>query len=62
MPNILTFKTLDESGFLEFGVSNAKCLVCQMPNIWHLTHLMGTLIRLGLGMKLLKYEKLIVFC
>ena len=26
MPNIMAFKTLDESGFLEFGVSNAKYL------------------------------------
>ena len=26
MPNIMAFKTLDESGFLEFSVSNAKYL------------------------------------
>ena len=26
MPNIMAFKTLDEGGFLKFGVSNAKYL------------------------------------
>ena len=32
MPNILTFKTLIVSGFLVFGVSNAKYLAFDTPN------------------------------
>ena len=37
MPNILAFRTPDESGFLVFGVSN----------IWHLSHLMGMLLKVS---------------
>ena len=32
MPNILTFKTLDVSSFLVFGVTNAKYLAFDTPN------------------------------
>ena len=32
MPNILAFTTLDESGFLVFGVSNAKYLTFDTPD------------------------------
>ena len=34
------FRKPHEKGFLVFGVSNAKYLVCQMPNIWYLAHLL----------------------
>ena len=32
MPNILAFKTPDESGFLVFGVPNVKYLAFDTPN------------------------------
>ena len=32
MPNIMAFKTPDESGFLVFGVSNAKYLAFDKPD------------------------------
>ena len=32
MPNILAFKTSNESGFLVFGMSNAKYLAFDIPN------------------------------
>ena len=32
MPNILTFKTLDVSSFLVFGVTNAKYLTFDTPD------------------------------
>lgn len=32
MPNILAFKTPDESGFLVFGVLNAKYLAFHTPD------------------------------
>ena len=32
MPNILAFKTPDESGFLVFGVPNAKYLAFDTPD------------------------------
>ena len=40
MPNIMAFKTPDESGFLVFGVSNAKYLAFDTPNENALRHLL----------------------
>ena len=39
--NFLTFNTSHDGFFW--------CLVCQMPNIWHLAHLMIMLLELTLG-------------